>query len=613
MLKKANLKIAAVIAFCAVLLTAAAIAVQMAELLISDRNSFRRDAGDLFSGNFVSQITQAANHTEFINTPIEGQDAMLIESSVSEEDRIAEMSSITNAQFYEINRTGSRAYCILDADSLDVLYSSDRKNDDGIDKTPTVLSAADGNTASNITVTGKLFEYAFPISDDGKINYIIYLTDTRGGLFSDLDHMTSTGIKLLAAVFLLAFLAGLRITVWIARPINNISERAKLLAKGNMKAFDDITPVLLESELAGTMKNMARSFSKSQNTALKEQVKLETILKNMHDGILAFDMKGKIIHINPEAQRMLNRKYLDDIEFDRFFKEINVNISLGDFVYLKQDGSTIERSATLSKDSVLRFNFAVFKTSEKDGGILVVIHDVTKQERLEESRRNFVADVSHELRTPLTTIKSYSETLKDNPDADKSLQIRFLDVIASEADRMARIISDLLTLSQLDENISVLRAPERIDVRKMLEQITDRMELSARKKEQTLLYTPINEVPEIYGDSDGLERVFLNVISNAIKYTSRGGRIEIFSSKVYNDVCVKVTDNGIGIPKEHLPHIFDRFYRVDKARSRDTGGTGLGLAIAKQIVESCFNGKIMISSEINQGTEVTITLPAPKE
>ena len=274
---------------------------------------------------------------------------------------------------------------------------------------------------------------------------------------------------------------------------------------------------------------------------------------------------------------------------------------------MKPDGS-VEREIKLS-NQYLHLNFATFKVDNKVGGIIVVIHDVTKQEKLEQSRRDFVANVSHELRTPLTTIKSYSETLADMPDVDRELQIRFLDVIASESDRMARIISNLLTLAELDENQTYIKAPEPIDVRKMLESIVERMSLTAQKKHQSLTYHPINDVPIIAGDHDVLERIIINIVSNALKYTRDGGSIEVYSSKVYNDISIKVVDNGIGIQEDKLPHIFDRFYRVDKARSRDTGGTGLGLAIAKQSLESVFNGKIKIASEFHKGTEVTITIP----
>ena len=379
------------------------------------------------------------------------------------------------------------------------------------------------------------------------------------------------------------------------------------LAAGDINALQKSDSNDEIADLTNSLINLAHTRKQSSDQAKGEKIKVETILQNMNDGIIAFDLKGNLIHFNREAKKLLNRQYLDDIRFDRFFKEINANITLGDLLYMNPDGS-VEREIKLA-NQYLRLNFAPFKADNKVGGIIVVIHDVTKQEKLEQSRRDFVANVSHELRTPLTTIKSYSETLADMPDVDRELQVRFLDVIASESDRMARIISDLLTLSELDENQTFTKPPEPIDIRQMLESIVERMSLTAKKKNQTLTYHPINEVPVISGDHDGLERVIINIVSNAMKYTREGGTIEVYSSKVYNDICIKVADNGIGIQEDKLPHIFDRFYRVDKARSRDTGGTGLGLAIAKQTLESSFNGKIKISSEFHKGTEVTITIP----
>jgi two-component system sensor histidine kinase VicK len=406
---------------------------------------------------------------------------------------------------------------------------------------------------------------------------------------------------------ILALILGNILSATITVPMRNLTVQAKKLADGDMNALEPSNAHDEFGNLTNSLVYLAHTRQESTDRALSEKTKVETILQNMTDGILAFDLHGKLIHFNPEAQRLLDRKYLDDIQFDRFFKEINANITLGDLLYMKPDG-LLEREIKL-KNQYLRLNFATFSVDNKIGGIIVVIHDVTRQEKLEQSRRDFVANVSHELRTPLTTIKSYSETLSDMPDVDRELQVRFLDVIASEADRMARIISDLLTLSELDENQTYYKTPEEINIRKMLENIVERMGMTAKKKNQTLTYHPINETPIISGDRDSLERVIINIVSNALKYTGEGGNIEVYSSKVYKDICIKVSDNGIGIQKDKLPHIFDRFYRVDKARSRDTGGTGLGLAIAKQSIESAFNGKIKISSEFNKGTEVTITIP----
>ena len=330
----------------------------------------------------------------------------------------------------------------------------------------------------------------------------------------------------------------------------------------------------------------------------------------MHDGILAFDMRGKLLHINPEAKKLLKRKYVDDITFNRFFKEINADITLESLQYLPIE-DCVEREIQLN-DYVLRLSFATFSQDSSDGGVIVVIHDITKQERLESARRDFVANVSHELRTPLTVIKSYADILADTPDAEPELRTRFLDTISSETDRMTKIISDLLTLSKLDENANYSIPSDNIDIRSMIEGLVERLSLTAKKKNQTLTYTPINDVPNIRGDRDGLERALTNIISNALKYTPTDGKIQIFSSKVYNDILIKISDTGIGISKEQLPNIFDRFFRVDKARSRDKGGTGLGLAIAKETIETTFHGKILINSQLNKGTDVTVTIPIPK-
>ena len=486
-----------------------------------------------------------------------------------------------------------------------MLISSDGTT--SIDKTASVGQALGGTEARETGINKSYMDYAFPLTDGNTVKYIVYIKDNC----HQLQSVTRTLINILLISLLMSlvvsFIFGTIMSKSVTVPIHQLSVQARKLADGDMTSLQKSDSRDELGTLRNSLIDLAKTRKISSEQAMGEKIKVETILQNMNDGILAFDMKGNLIHYNREAKKLLKRRYFDDIKFDRFFKEINANITLGDLLYMQPDGS-VEREIKLS-NQYLHLNFATFKVDNKVGGIIVIIHDITKQEKLEQSRRDFVANVSHELRTPLTTIKSYSETLADMPDVDRELQVRFLDVIASESDRMARIISDLLTLSELDENQTYIKAPEQIDVRKMLESIVERMSLTAKKKNQTLTYRPTNEVPIITGDYDVLERAIINVVSNALKYTSEGGSIQVYSSKVYNDICIKVVDNGIGIQEDKLPHIFDRFYRVDKARSRDTGGTGLGLAIAKQSLESSFGGKIKISSEFHKGTEVTITIP----
>ncbi|MBQ6529729.1 MAG: HAMP domain-containing protein [Clostridia bacterium] len=568
-------------------------------------NHYHRDFSDsidaVFTPDTKNDLLAAPNELPVPNTYNQGA------LTISDEDyyNVNMINDILAARAGTLGITANRYYCIIDAESGEVLKSSN-----GISKVETTTSiskAASGSEYKETGITKSYMDYSFPLTNGNTVRYIIYVYDNCSTQRAVTQNLISILLIALVISLIISAIVGMLISRSITIPIQQLAVQARKLADGDINALQKSDTRDEIGNLTNSLLYLAHTRKQSSDQALGEKIKVETILQNMTDGILAFDMKGRLLHFNPEAQKLLKRRYLDDINFDRFFKEINADIKLGDLLYMQSEGS-VEREIKVA-NHYLHLNFATFKGENKAGGIIVIIHDVTKQEKLEQSRRDFVANVSHELRTPLTTIKSYSETLADMPDVDRETQVRFLDVIATESDRMARIISDLLTLSELDENQTFIKAPEQIDVRKMLETIVDRMDLQAKKKSQKLSYTPTNEVPVILGDRDVLERAIINVISNALKYTSEGGTIEVYSSKVYNDINIKVVDNGIGIAEDKLPHIFDRFYRADKARSRDTGGTGLGLAIAKQSIESSFNGKIKISSELHKGTEVTISIP----
>ena len=563
--------------------------------------SFSSAMNSVFTDDLITELNTLAG-TGNITIQKTDENGAVVSEEIKSSDSIRDT---INSYLSALSIGGSRFYAILDGRSGSVLSAS--SNAGNITSTSSILRALNGEKAMEIGLTSGYMDFALPLVSENNTEYIVYIYDDCSAQKYVTDSMFKILIYTVLASAVLALFGGLTLSRSITGPIKQLTQKAKKLADGDINALEESPSDDEIGRLTNSLVYLAHSRKESNEKARGEQIKVETILQNMNDGILAFDLKGRLIHINPEAQRLLNRNYLDDIQFDRFFKEINAGITLGDLIYMKPHGS-VEKEIKFGKQ-YLQLNFATFNTENKVGGIIVIIHDVTKQEKLEQSRRDFVADVSHELRTPLTTIKSYSETLSDMPEADRELQVRFLDVIASEADRMARIISDLLTLSELDENQVHYKVPEAIDVRNVIESIVERMGMTAKKREQTLIYHPLNEVPIIMGDRDGFERIIMNIVSNALKYTPSGGKIEVYTSKVYKDKCIKVVDNGIGIPKEKLPNIFDRFYRVDKARSRDTGGTGLGLAIAKQTLETAFNGKIKIASELNKGTEVTITIP----
>lgn len=499
-----------------------------------------------------------------------------------------------------------RFYSILDAKDGNVIKSYDEAKSFGMEKSDNIISAMCGKTG-NLSDTEKSYmDYAVPINVNGNVKYIVYIKDTKNEINSITKNIIVILIEALLFAVLIAAVLGFFFSRTITKPIRVLTRNAEKLASGE---FDTINTVKADDEigkLSNTFAYMSSALRDTINEVNSEKDKVETILQNMTDGILAFNLNGELVHINQEAKKLINRQYYDDLKFDAFFKEINADITMGNLIYIKDNKNT-ERQVTIG-GKIVKFTFAPFSNENKISGILVVIHDITSQQKLELSRREFVANVSHELRTPLTTVKSYAETLMDMSDADTEMKNKFLSTIAAEADRMTRIVKDLLTLSKLDEGQYEVRPFERIELSSFVKDISERMYFPAKEKHQTLRCFAPDEPFCIMSDKDKLEQVIINIISNAVKYTQENGNIEIYVGKLYTNAFIKVCDNGIGIPKENLPRIFERFYRVDKARSRETGGTGLGLAIAKQIMTQ-LGGNITIDSTYGKGTEVIVAVP----
>lgn len=576
--------------------------------IYSSARSFRRSFEDaietVFTDDVRQRLTDAANAVSIPAQPAEGSGMIINETGP---DNIANLRAIVSEYADELGLYTSSEFCILDHNGA-VVYSS--RASSAVEASDVTTASLSGTESISNGMTDSFCDYALPLMSGNNVRYIIYIKDTLSVQHAVTDGLVSALVPTVVISFAIALIIGLILSRSLTAPIKLLAAQARKFTDGERAVLSGSERGDEIGELAQALNELAVSMRERADKRLAEQTKIETILQNMTDGIMVFDARGKLTLINREAQKMLNRNYVDDIVFNNFFKEINADITLEQLQNASPEDSE-EREIKVN-ELVLQFNFAALSRETGEGGVIVIIHDVTKHERLERARRDFVANVSHELRTPLTVIKSYADILADTPDAEPEVRTRFLDTISSETDRMTKIISDLLTLSKLDENANYTTPVEDIDIRAMLEGLVERLSLTARKKDQTLTYTPINDVPHIRGDRDGLERVFTNIISNALKYTPSGGEINIFSSKLYNDISVKVSDNGIGIPKDQLPNIFDRFYRVDKARSRDKGGTGLGLAIAKQTLESSFHGKISIASELNKGTDVTVTIPLPK-
>lgn len=353
------------------------------------------------------------------------------------------------------------------------------------------------------------------------------------------------------------------------------------------------------------IKNDERAELKDKlNEVSSRKNQIETILLHMTDGIIAFNMQGEIILINPAAKKFLSISPEDNGFYDIFGK-FNLDINMEKVIYLENWTSTEQRIQV--DDRYVKVLFAPFKNEEdRPDGVIAVIQDITEHVKLDNMQKELVADVSHELKTPITSIMGYADTLLEGG-YDEETQTKFLNVIASESRRMARLVTDLLTLSRYDSNKKKTQK-ESFDLGELVKRCQEKLAIEIKKKGHKVDCFVTADVPLVYADKDDIERVVLNILSNSIKYTQNNGEIKIYVGFVYNDAYIKIFDNGIGIPEEDLSRIFERFYRVDKARTREMGGTGLGLSIAKEILDKN-GGSIDIKSKVGEGTEVVIRVP----
>lgn len=443
-------------------------------------------------------------------------------------------------------------------------------------------------------------------------------TEITAEQMHNLTNMQMEQTKILILCAILVFSCIVLIVGWITiqriiKPMDKlIQETEKVANSGNSKLVEvgKRKKRKRKSEvdtLTNVIGIMTGELKQKLNQVDRQRREIEAILQHMNDGILAFDDKGRIMHLNPAAKEMLGLQ--NERTFDEIFKKLNVEINMEAILYLANWTASEQRVNV--GDRIVNIFFAPYKDeNDLSSGIIAVVQDITEHVKLDEMRKEFVADVSHELKTPITSIIGYADTLQDG-EYDEETTKKFLNVISQEGRRMSNLVSDLLTLSRYDTN-RVQKEVTEFDLGELAKKCQEKLKIEIEKKKQNVECYVTADVPPIKADKAGIERVILNVLSNAIKYTEEHGNIKIYVGFVYNDAYIKIIDNGIGIPKEDLGRIFERFYRVDKARTREMGGTGLGLSIAKEIIEQN-NGSIDIKSEYGKGTEVVIRIPAMKK
>ncbi len=534
--------------------------------------------------------------TEQMNSVFNAELFDMLKNETKAENGAARLRAALDTYSSALGISSYRNFYILDGETGKTLAGS---NDEEVVRTPAIISALSGRIGQEKRVSSGYIDRASPIIVDDDVKYIVYIKDTK----QDLQDLTSS----IFLIIVRAIIFGLVITIvlslvlakTITTPIENITKSAKRLSLGE---FDTPLPVRSGDEigtLTQTFNDMATALNETLETVENERNKLNTMFLYMSDGVTAFSNEQELIHYNPAAVEMLGFNPQEDKTYEAIFGMSGIAFSS-----LEESGFS-EHSITVS-EKTLKVSFANFGSDEGAHGIIAVIHDFTEQQKLDDSRREFVANVSHELRTPLTNIKSYAETLSETPDAPEEMRERFFGVILNEADRMARIVKDLLTLSRLDSAKMDWKTSE-FSIKKSVETAYRAMQMEAEHHKHKLTMSLGTGLPNIFGDKDRIEQVLINIISNAVKYTPDGGKIDISAENSGDFVKITVRDNGIGIPEKDIPRLFERFYRVDKARSREGGGTGLGLAIAKEIVEF-HGGNISVSSKYGSGTTMVITL-----
>ena len=411
----------------------------------------------------------------------------------------------------------------------------------------------------------------------------------------------SLGIFTILVIILGAFIAKV-----IIKPITRLVKSAELIAEGKDIEIEHLSSSQRKTEideLVEAFSIMNTGLKENLNEVTRQKKQIETILQYMTDGIIAFDINGNIIHINLAAKKLLN--ITDETKFETVFDKFGVDINLEKIIYL-DNWTSSEKKLNLENKAINLF-FAPFKNeNDRPAGVIVVVQDITEQEELDNMRKEFVADVSHELKTPITSIMGYADTLSEGG-VDSENEKKFLQRISSEAKRMSKLVADLLILSKYDTAKIKIEKTE-FDLGELVKYIFDGQTIEMQRKKLTGNCYITADVPLVYADKNGIERVIINILSNAIKYTDDGGSITVYVGFVYNDAYIKIKDTGKGIPEKDLEKVFERFYRVDKDRARETGGTGLGLSIAKEILDQN-DSKIDIKSELGKGTDVIIRIP----
>ena len=495
--------------------------------------------------------------------------------------------------------------------------SEDPKHMENHADRPEISAALGGvvgvSTRFSHTVQQKMMYVAVPVTANGRV-----IGCVRSSLsMARIDRTRQTVVAQVVGIALAVAFGAALVSLWIARritrPLEEMRDGAQRFARGELTGR---LPLYRSEELgglSGAMNQMAAQLDERIRTVVGQRNEQEAMLASMIEGVLAIDREEKILRINQAAASLLDLKV--ETVVGRRIQEVLRKPELQKFVtealLSKRPLEAEMRLAIRGEERFLQTHGAPLRDAAGvEIGVLVVLNDITRLQRLENIRRDFVANVSHELKTPITAIKGSVETLQSGAIDEPDSATRFLDIIARQADRLNAIIEDLLALSRIEqdeEKAGILLAPTAVN--SVIHSALQACQVKARDK-QIKLSVDCPEELQCQASAPLLEQALVNLIDNAIKYSNEAGEVQLAAHAYADRLEITVRDFGCGIDREHLPRLFERFYRVDKARSRKQGGTGLGLAIVKHIIQA-HGGEVRVDSAPGTGSTFTIVLPAP--
>lgn len=503
-----------------------------------------------------------------------------------------------------------------------VLYDTDKNSEDmgnHINR-PEVMEALQGKIGKEIrqsqTLGQAMMYVALPVVQEREVNYVVRLSIPLERIHSITSGMLRSTLIVGLIGLMITVILSYRYLYSMTTPLKQITALAREMSGGNLSKRISLFRQDELGELATAFNDMADKLQDSMEELKDRNLELESILGSMINGVVAVDLHHRIMMINPSAKVMLNITDGQDIVGANILEVIRnhkLYHGINEFLH-NRTKEPMEIILDQGEKRIVKIYINPIKylsKLERVKGIIIIMQDVTELRQLESIRRDFVANVSHELKTPITSIKGFVDTLSGGQVRDRKTQERFLKIISLEVERLTHLIEDILTLSHLESKPQDNQG-QSILIPPLMESIFQMIQPLAQKKEIELRKEYLTPIPQIPFNPEYFKQMMINLLDNAIKYTPHGGRVWVEFMKKDNALVIKIQDNGIGIPREDIPRLFERFYRVDKGRTREEGGTGLGLAIVKHIVQGV-KGEIKVESERGKGTIFTIALPLLEE